>query len=61
MTCWYVEAALDPDADVKELIWVSRKELDQITGEFFTSMTIPSSDGKEVLYRNQMPDYPKTK
>ena len=39
----------------------SRKELDQITGEFFTSMTIPSSDGKEVLYRNQMPDYPKTK
>ena len=29
MTCWYVEAALDPDADVKELIWVSRKELDQ--------------------------------
>ena len=39
----------------------SRKKLDQVTDEFFTSMTIPSLDGKEVLYRNQMPDYPKTK
>ena len=39
----------------------SRKKLDQVTNEFFASMTIPSLDGKEVLYRNQMPDYPKTK
>ena len=39
----------------------SRKELDQVTDEIFTSMTIPSSDGKEVLYRNRMTDYPKTK
>lgn len=38
-----------------------RKKLDQVTNEFFASMTIPSLDGKEVLYRNQMPDYPKTK
>lgn len=36
----------------------SRKELDQVTEEFFTTMIIPDDDGNEVLYRNQMPVYP---
>lgn len=37
----------------------SRQELDQITEVFFHEMTIPDLDGNEVLYTNQMPQYPE--
>lgn len=36
----------------------SRRELDQITEEFNQKITVKTPDGEEVLYANQIPDYP---
>ena len=35
----------------------SREKLDEITGYFFDEMSMTDSDGQEITYRNQMPDY----
>ena len=37
----------------------SRKKLDEVTEEFYRRMTIPSIDGQEVVYSNQIPAYPE--
>ena len=41
----------------KEVIH-SRKELDEITEHFFTTLHIPDSEGEDVLWTNQIPEYP---
>ena len=35
----------------------SRKELDEITEEFFSSIHIPDPNGEELLWQNQIPNY----
>lgn len=35
----------------------SRLELDAVTEYFFDEMQIPDSEGKELLYKNRIPDY----
>lgn len=35
----------------------SREKLDEITGYFFDEMSMTDPDGREITYRNQIPDY----
>lgn len=35
----------------------TREKLDETTREFFSQMTIPDTDGNELLYQNKIPEY----
>jgi carbamoylphosphate synthase large subunit len=54
-----IEHGPNPYAALYYIEAPSRKELDEITDYFYDNISITTSDGEEILYKNKIPSYPE--